>query len=163
MQLHRYIVDTSEPFRGVTTSATYLDAKNEERVAYSGFLYTTTKVDLTLAEYLEHRKDKPFIVLTWEEFEPMLMEFNNSLKTKPVEITEERYDYMLEVLPPSRWQNIRGASVFHVCERIHNNLVSWFVQIGKKYYEFVDEASLSKTKLESIIESLTIGEKQCSN
>lgn len=70
---------------------------------------------------------------------------------------------MLEVLPPSRWQNIRGASVFHVCERIHNNLVSWFVQLGNKYYEFVDEASLSKTKLESIIESLAIGEKSCSN
>lgn len=83
MELHRYLIDTSEPFRGVTTSATYLDTNKVERVAYSGFLYAKDKVDMTLEEYLELRKDKPFLVLTWEEFEPMLMEFNNSLKTKP--------------------------------------------------------------------------------
>jgi hypothetical protein len=61
------------------------------------------------------------------------------------EITEERFLDMLNCLPPSRW--IRGADVetFHVCERLTENYVSWFIRIGDQYFECVDDATVDRS------------------
>jgi hypothetical protein len=82
-----------------------------------------------------------------EEFTKMLAEYNQSLISEPKEITRERYWEMLEILPPCKWTKGLAWESFHISERLTNNLVSWFVNDGDKYYEFVDEATLSTTDI----------------
>lgn len=52
------------------------------------------------------------------------------VKTAPAPITRERFTEMLEVLPPSRWNRGDYVEFFHVCERLTDNLVSWFGRVG---------------------------------
>lgn len=54
--------------------------------------------------------------------------------TAPVEIDEDRWRYWLEVLPPCKWERVRGAEVFHVSERITYSVVTWCVRIGKRFF-----------------------------
>jgi hypothetical protein len=156
-----YLIKANEPFRGNTQSILYLDGEGVERVAYTGrcrvmqgnHVMSEGSPDLTLAEY-EAERGQTFKRITWEELEMLLEAHYSSLKTKPEEITAERYDYMLEVLPPCRWQNIGGASIFHVSERLTANIVQWCFSLRGKYYAFHDDASLSNEKLHAIIGSV---------
>jgi hypothetical protein len=63
--------------------------------------------------------------------------------SEPVEITEERFHEMLDVLPPSKWRRSASAESFHICERITYDIVDWFVRIGDRYYTFADTDRLS--------------------
>jgi hypothetical protein len=67
----------------------------------------------------------------------------DSYKKAPVEINEERFMDMLEILPPAKWVRHVEEESFHVCERIAGNIVSIFVRIGKRYFEMQDEIGLS--------------------
>lgn len=62
--------------------------------------------------------------------------------TEPVEITEERFMEMLEVLPPAKWRRSASAESFHIIERITHDIVDWFVRIGDRYYTFADTDKL---------------------
>jgi hypothetical protein len=64
-------------------------------------------------------------------------------KHAPVEINEERFMDMLEILPPAKWVRYAEEESFHVSERIAGNIVSIFVRIGKRYFEMQDEITLS--------------------
>lgn len=69
------------------------------------------------------------------------------VKTDPVKIDQERFLYMLEVLPPSRWYRGDHMEWFHVCERLTMNLVSWYARVGDTYWEFNDADSLTKEEV----------------
>lgn len=66
-----------------------------------------------------------------------------SFKRPPVEITEERFMEMLEILPPGKWVRYSEEESFHVTERISGNIVSIFVRIGDRFFEMQDEVTLS--------------------
>ncbi len=63
--------------------------------------------------------------------------------TEPVEITEERFMEMLEVLPPAKWRRSKSAESFHISERITHDIVDWFVRIEDRFYNFADTNKLS--------------------
>lgn len=68
------------------------------------------------------------------------------------EITEERYQDMLEVLPPCKWTSpARGCSVFHVSERLSKNIVSWFVQVGSRFFELQDVDTLTGAQVLALV------------
>jgi hypothetical protein len=53
----------------------------------------------------------------------------------PVEITEERFNYMLEVLPPTRWTRRKDSESFVMSETICGTLADAYVRIGNRYFE----------------------------
>ena len=78
------------------------------------------------------------------------------VKTAPHVIDRDRFYYMLEVLPPCRWN--RGAFIefFHVSERLTENLVSWFARVDGRYYEMWDDAALPTLKVRDMFISCHI-------
>jgi hypothetical protein len=55
--------------------------------------------------------------------------------TGPQLITQERYEEMLNVLPPENWQRGVGYSCFRLSERLCGAIASFFVRIGDSYYQ----------------------------
>lgn len=135
-----WIIRTDEPFRGISQSFTYKADDGIERVAYTG---------LTLDEYRQER-DYPFELITGEELDKRMKEFEQSLITEPTEIEEGDYWYALEVLPPMRWD----GSLFHVSEALQGTLVNWYFKRGGKYYHFINHAHLPQEELKKIVESV---------
>lgn len=67
--------------------------------------------------------------------------------TAPKEISEDDYTYLLEVLPPCRWSNRGGASVFHISDRITYDIVTWCVRIGERYFSLDDSDKLNGSQV----------------
>lgn len=59
-----------------------------------------------------------------------------ALCTEPVEITPERFDEMLNVLPPQRWVTGNDCESFEMCEHTSGRVTTVFVRNGQKYFEF---------------------------
>lgn len=68
-------------------------------------------------------------------------------KKAPWEIDEVRFDEMLNVLPPCRWQRGDHLEWFHMSERLSGNIVTWFGRVGRRYFEMQDEATLTRNEL----------------
>jgi Protein of unknown function (DUF1419) len=68
--------------------------------------------------------------------------FENSFKSEPVEITEERWDEMLGVLPPVGWKNDGTHESFKISERTAGSITAIFVRIKDRYFELSDTITL---------------------
>lgn len=51
------------------------------------------------------------------------------------EITQERWDEMLEVLPPQKWKTVRGVEIFQMSERTFGNITGHFARVGDRCFE----------------------------
>ena len=98
------------------------------------------------AEYWQGQLDKAnkvlesgFRAVTWEEYKKLQRE--KWLSKEPKEITQEEYDYALNVLPPKKWHNNERYSMFFIGEC---TTMSFFGQYlynkatGKYYYAMAD-------------------------
>jgi hypothetical protein len=137
MQELIYLVKKNEPCKGWAHSSGHYE---------NGVLIVHYTDGMTLEQYQKDRGVE-LDALTWDEFSKRVAAYEQSLKTKPKQITKERYWEMLEVLPPCRWTNGR----FHVSERLTGNLVSWFAQKGDLYFEFTEDAAISAASLDALI------------
>lgn len=85
----------------------------------------------TLAEVQERYPGAEVMTITdwlaWKE---------EQLSTKPVEITEERFMEMLEVLPPQNWQRANGSESFEMSEHLSGRITDSFVRIGGRYFSY---------------------------
>jgi hypothetical protein len=64
--------------------------------------------------------------------------------TTPVKfIDDERYHDLLEAMPPCKWQRTQGVTMFHLGERITNNIVTWVCCAGSQHYEFNADADMT--------------------
>lgn len=131
---NRWIIQ--EPFKGHSQSFTVTTFDGVERVAYTG---------LTLAEYMA--ENPTYKIISEDELHGLMTAHEESLKTKPEEITEEQYWDWLECLPPCRYDGNR----FHISERLTGNLVQWCFRKDGKFYGFTDDAGISDERLGEII------------
>jgi len=141
------IINLNETFTGgIHSTATDYD---QLYVDYSGGLYNDGGENLPFHEYkkLPQMAGKKLKVITWAQFDVLETAHKNSLKSTPVSISAERFYEMLEVLPPSRWHNAGGFEVFHICERLTGNLVSWFARSGENHWEFTQDATITDGEL----------------
>ena len=60
-------------------------------------------------------------------------------RTNPVEITEDRWMEMLEVLPPVSWKRGANAETFKLSERTYGAITAIFCRIGDRYFELSDD------------------------
>lgn len=155
MEITGYLIKAAEPFRGHTQSILYRDEDGIERVAYTGRPSVTQGAvvlqertpDLTLAEY-EAERGQVFKRITKEELDALNEAHVASLITEPEPMSEERYNELLEVLPPCRWATVGGAETFHISERLTGNLVQWCIKFPSgECYGMTQAASISKEAL----------------
>lgn len=116
-----YLLRADEEFKGHAQSMILPDGT----VAYTD--------GLSPEQYAKER-GFPVRIVHSAELDQLINDFNESMKSEPVEITKDAWWYALEVLPPCKWKTVRGVELFHVSERLTSNLVSWYGRIGENYY-----------------------------
>ena len=104
----------------------------------------------TLEEY-EARTGYTFRLVTDEELDALDHEFEESKKTPPSPISEERWHEMLETLPPCRWHHHNGVELFHMSEHLFGSLVDWFARVGNQYFEFTDSCKTPSENLSNLV------------
>jgi len=98
----------------------------------------------------EQRLEHPNIELWF--FTDVMQEIDKAqeatFKKSPVEITEDRFTEMLEVLPPHNWHRETGSESFKMSEMTCGNYTEIFCRIGEKFYELCDD--VHKTHIEIV-------------
>jgi len=136
MKIEKWIINGSKPFQGWTQS--YI--KEDGLVAY------------TNKTFKEYNKEKGGVmkVITNTELNSLLKTHKKNMITDWVEVTENRYWEMLEVLPPV----YRGVAFF-VSEATYDTIHSCFIKYNGKFYESLRcIKNTEKTLIKSLINQL---------
>ena len=73
--------------------------------------------------------------------------------TEPVEVDEERFMDMLEILPPMNWKQTTEGEVFMMCEMNYSHYTNIFCQIKDRYFEFSDSRFLTLDQIINKVKS----------
>jgi roadblock/LC7 domain-containing protein len=131
-----YFITRSPEFTFID-SAVAVDG--EWRGRYSGDNLAAMQERYPDAELMEYDEAKPL------HDAAMIAKYCKPLK----EVTAERYDDMLNVLPPLGWVRNHSDESFKLCEMTTGNLTLIVVRLGKKYYEYTGDV---RTKHADIIQ-----------
>jgi hypothetical protein len=77
--------------------------------------------------------------MTWEEYSRRNRAF--WLADPPSEVTEERWTYFLEVLPPKEWTNRGGFESFLMIEHTSGSFTQQCARLGQRYWTKTVDAS----------------------
>lgn len=67
----------------------------------------------------------------------------NAMISAPVEITEDRFIEMLEILPPVHWVRHGVSESFKMSERTSGSITGIFARIGNRFFEMQNHISMS--------------------
>lgn len=76
------------------------------------------------------------VVLTFDEAYQL---HEDAAKSEPVEITEAKWHYALNVLPPVAWHRTSDGESFKISERITGAITSIYVHLTGRYFTFNDD------------------------
>ena len=77
-----------------------------------------------------------FVMVPYAEGEAMLTAAQDTEYLEPwKECTEERYQEMLECLPPEKWERVQGVSIFRMCEYYTSDITRHFASYLGRYFE----------------------------
>ncbi len=116
----QYIIKAATPYSGKAQSIL-----KDGMVAYSN--------GLNFEQY-QRSKGEKFTLISEEEHEELQRKYRKSLISEFTEITEDKYYEMLNVLPPTRFHNYRGAEIFFVSECHTLDLYNCFIMANDKHY-----------------------------
>lgn len=133
---HRYIYQ--KPFKGYFKTYTFLENDKEYVFTYNAPTVNGVNIYQTVEEYLSDHSLKEIEFVADADYDKFIRAYLETLKTEPVEIPVEKFHEMLNILPPERWTIRFGISVFHICERLTHNLVSWYALCDGKACTWVD-------------------------
>lgn len=83
-------------------------------------------MDKTEAEYIADGYE----ILSEESFRDLILEHDRKMCGNWEEITEEEYDFALNVLPPEKWYD----EGFFSCEHWSGDITAFYQKLGGKYY-----------------------------
>lgn len=84
----------------------------------------------------------------WEEAQRLSQGFaRQRYCTGPSRVTRERWQDMLEVMFPARWDQLAGGEIFMVPECITGNLYTFGVRIGGDYFLINEDCTISGRRL----------------
>ena len=131
MEIEKVIYETGKT--NIQTSV-YSDEKGIERCAYSGSL-NGLPIDMTVDEYLTNNENKNLSCVPFElALEQIRQEKEKAYIKQWIEISEEQYDEMLNVLPPEKWQTVDGVNFFRISEHLTSNITAHYAQILGHYF-----------------------------
>jgi hypothetical protein len=99
---------------------------------YSGELF-----DALLAELNNKREtgSPAFQIMPLEEAMPLMEEAQRAKYCSDwQEITEEEWYENLEVLPPEKWETVRGVNIFRLREYCIGNITAHFAKLNGKFF-----------------------------
>jgi hypothetical protein len=71
------------------------------------------------------------------------------------EVAEEKFWYMLEVLPPEAWKHFDGGEIFRMSEYDAGSYTGHYARVGSRYYHATRSVVESTTKhYEELVEQL---------
>jgi hypothetical protein len=50
------------------------------------------------------------------------------------EISEKEWEDALEVLPPEKWETVRGVNIFRMCEYLTGNITAHYAKLRGKFF-----------------------------
>lgn len=145
MKPHRFIYE--KPFKGYFKTYTFLENEKEYVLTYSPPTVNGVKIYQTVEEYLADSNLKDLQFVEDANYDTFIKSYLETLKTEPIEISVEKFHEMLNILPPQRWTVRFGISVFHICERLTHNLVSWYALCDGKACTWVDGDYLTEQQV----------------
>jgi len=86
----------------------------------------------TFEEYLAKAKKLFYRVMTHEEF--LTAERDFYINRPMEEITAERFNEMLNILPPICWTTIQGVEMFCMSEMLTGTYTDQYARVGDKYF-----------------------------
>ncbi|OEE37316.1 hypothetical protein A1QO_04210 [Vibrio genomosp. F10 str. ZF-129] len=92
-----------------------------------------------------------YVFLTEDEFIEKAKERELSLH-EVTEVSEKAFEHAQDCLPPCGLTYFNQGKLFYVSERLCGNTVSWFVKLGKKFYEVVNFATLANDDVLNLVE-----------
>lgn len=107
-------------------------------------------------EQLDHREGVSHLLITWDEAYAQVEAADRARYCKPpVEVSKERADEALNCLPPFRWtrQSIHASSweAFAIGEPLTDRLVTWFVRLGRRWFELVEDRMIDYGALKNAV------------
>ena len=121
---------------------------------FSGFIVACveSKDDPCIPELLE-RTEAPngWKVVDKQELAKLFTTYEHSQFTQPIACTAERFDEMLNILPPCQWDRVRGVEMFHMSERLYGNVVTWFFNYYGDYYTCDQLATTPRDELAEMV------------
>jgi len=99
--------------------------------------YTGKLFENMLRELNERREvgSPEFQIMPLDEAFPMMEEARKSEYCGDWrEITEDEWWGALEVLPPEKWQNVRGVEIFRMCEYLSGNITAHYAKLRGKFF-----------------------------
>lgn len=119
-------------------------------------VHPITGLSLVNGETLEQIRERyPNAIIT--ELDAILKAEADFFKQAPVEIDAEKWDYMLNVLPPVQWTNEHGAETFKMSEMTSGTITTIFCRIGNRYFEVVDDYWVSHDQVATACKELIDG------
>ena len=123
-------------------TSTYEDSFGVERCAFTRDKDGNAK-DYTVPEYLEilNREREAgtpeFACISWEELYPLIdsLRIDRYKVGTMQEVTAERFDEMLCVLPPMQWHRAKTSESFKMSEITAGDITACFVRIGGRFFE----------------------------
>ena len=97
----------------------------------------------------EYFLEQGYLIVTEEEFEPIHEKYLNDMCNNWKEITEDKFEDALNVLPPMRWEN--GG--FFISERYTSDVTNFYQQIGNRYFTSYQRLSY---KRDDILDNLKL-------
>lgn len=151
-----------EPFNGVILSTMHNglvdytgDRVEEKSISENGsqVIRISFENKLNLAQYIEQEGYNPDTIKTAtnKEIDKLWIKHEEEQRTDWKEITEERFDDMLNVLPPVRYTRLEKGCFFFISEAYSGSNHSCFTQFRGNYYESLRSV---KESTDSIYKSL---------
>lgn len=79
--------------------------------------------------------------------ETVYREMESSYISDPVRITEDDFDYALNVLPPMNWVRSGSVQSFKMSEFTSGRITAIYAQFGDEYWKFSDRYTLSHSEI----------------
>ena len=122
------------------------DSMNEKNILYTpGARWGIDIIENGFGRY----SGKPIAALMAENPGAILVDretqeesIRSAARTDPKRITRDRFDDMLEIMPPDHWNRRGGSESFNLIEHTVLDVAATFVRIGDEYWEFEDRADL---------------------
>ena len=127
-----------------------VEANNKDIEAWKNHIKNYPETE-AFKEYLKTAEAKKFKVMTWDEYEQG--EHNYYINRPLKEITADRFNEMLNILPPKCWTTINGVEMFCMSEMLTGTYTDQFARIGDKYYNKIVNLADRKTWIYNFIEN----------
>ena len=103
--------------------------------------HATLNADRTADDYIRECNEKrkagtpEYQVMSWEEAYELIKEAEERDYIAPwKEIDEDRWNTMLNLLPPCGWRTVRGVELFYVSEALTSDIHQFLARLGDRYF-----------------------------